>query len=269
MSIPRAEGFLDMGDGGRIWFETAGVGADIVLCHGLGGNAAVWYQQVAYFARSYRVTTWDQRGFGRSSGITRQYEPLTAVSDLVALLKHLDVSRACLVGQSLGGWTAMGAALSEPQRIRSLVLACTTGGIPVNRERAAAKQVGAGGTSGDSALPLGEHPAIDRALVDRDPARAYLYQALGSFGDRPPDGEMMNALAGTSFDADEIGGLKTPVLLIAGERDALMTPALLRRAATYLSHPTVVELHEVGHSPYFEDPEAWNATVKTFLAKSA
>ena len=41
MSIPRTEGFLDVGDGERLWFETAGDGPDLILSHGLGGNAAV------------------------------------------------------------------------------------------------------------------------------------------------------------------------------------------------------------------------------------
>lgn len=263
MTILRTEGFLEVGDGERIWFETAGTGPDIVLCHGLGGNGAVWYQQVPYFARNYRVITWDQRGFGRSSNAAQKHGPLSAASDLLALLDHLAVSRAHVIGQSMGGWAALGAAISAPARIASLVLACTTGGIPVDRGAPTRRSQLVTG----AATPLGEHPAIGERLRQLDPARAYLYQALGTFGDRPSDAEFMRVLAGTTFDGDKVRKLDIPALVIAGELDGLMTPTLLREAATWLSRGSVVEMPGLGHSPYFEDPDAWNSVLENFLAR--
>ncbi len=266
MSIPRTEGFLDVGEGERVWFETAGEGPDLMLSHGLGGNGTVWYQQVPFFARHHRVITWDQRGFGRSTNVTRGHGPANAVSDLIALMDHLDVSAAHLVGQSMGGWASLGAALSEPDRVRSVVLACTTGGIPVDRSDAAGPAPGpASGPAPHVTLPLGQHPAIGERLLRLDPARAYLYQALGTFGDRPTDAEFMRILAETTFDGEAIRRLDIPVLLIAGELDGLMTPALLRSAATWITDSEVVELPGLGHSPYFEDPDTWNAVVEDFL----
>ncbi len=263
MSIQRSEGFLEVAEGERLWFETSGCGPDLVFCHGLGGNAAVWFQQVPFFARNFHVITWDQRGFGRSSNSAQKSGPASAVPDLVALLDHLDVSRAHIVGQSMGGWAALGAALAVPERIASLVFACTTGGIPVDREPAANTPV----PRASGALPLGEHPAIGERLLRIDPARAYLYQTLGSFGDRPSDAEFMRLLAETTFDGDSIRALDIPALVIAGELDGLMTPALLRDAATWLSRSSFVEMPDRGHSPYFEDPDAWNAIVDNFLAQ--
>lgn len=263
MTIPRTETFLEVGDGDRVWVETAGSGPDLVLCHGLGGNAAVWYQQVAHFATSFRVITWDQRGFGRSSNSAGRHGPVTAAADLAAILDHFSVSRAHLVGQSMGGWAALGAALAEPTRVASLVLACTTAGVPVVRERADADSARTGAAP---ARPLGHHPALGSGLPDRDLARAYLYQALGTFGDRPPDGELIHMLAATNFDAESLGGLRVPILMVAGENDPLMTPALIREASTWLPGARVTEFPGVGHSPYFEDPKAWNAVVESFLA---
>lgn len=263
MTIPRSEGFFEVADGERIWFETAGTGPDLVLCHGLGGNGVVWFQQVPHFARNFRVTTWDQRGFGRSSNTAHKPGPLSAVSDLLALLDHLAVSRAHVVGQSMGGWAALGAALEASEQIASLVLACTTGGIPVDRGSATKPSSPLSG----GALPLGVHPAIGNRLPLLDPARAYLYQALGTFGDRPPDAEFMRLLADTTFDGKKIRNLATPTLMIAGELDGLMTPTLVRTASTWLAHATVVEMPGLGHSPYFEDPRAWNTVVDEFLAR--
>lgn len=262
--IPRTEGFVTVADGERIWYETAGAGPDLILNHGLGGNAAVWFQQLPHFAEHNRVVTWDQRGFGRSSNSTGNHGPHSAVSDLLAIMDHIGAAQADVVGQSMGGWAALGLALAAPERVRSIVLACTTGGIPVSPgQQTAVPPLEPGGT-----LPLGLHPAIGARLPEVDLARAYLYQALGTFGSRPPDSEFFRILATTTFDPIALRNLDIPVLLIAGELDGLMTPERLREAAQFLSHASVVEIPDRGHSPYFEDPDAWNEIVAEFLKRS-
>src|SRR5436853_5895749 len=120
-------------DGNDVYFETVGIPAApvVVLGHGAGGNHGIWYQQVPVFARDYYVVTWDQRGFGLSTNRNGLANPRTATGDLLAILDHLGVERAHAVGQSLGGWAAMGLAVAHGDRVQSLVLADTLGGIPV------------------------------------------------------------------------------------------------------------------------------------------
>lgn len=259
--IERTEGYLER-DGERIWYESAGDGPVLVLSHGLGGNAAVWFQQLPYFAQKYRVITWDQRGFGRSSSQSGRLGPQPAVDDLLALLDHLEVEQAALVGQSMGGWVTLGAALRDPDRITAAVLACSTAGIPLTAGPAAdpgvvRTQVGA--------RPLGVHPALGERLAEIDPARAYLYQALGSFGHRPGDGEFARMLHEMTFGLPELAALEIPVLMLCGELDQMMTPARIQHAATRLQDATVHEFAGRGHSVYFEDSDAWNAVVGRFL----
>ncbi len=99
-------------------------------------------------------------------------------------------------------------------------------------------------------------------------ARAYLYQALGTFGHRPPDTEFFRILKAHNYSPSDLAAVTAPVLLIAGELDDLMTPERIRSAAEFLPpHAEVVELADRGHSPpYFEDPHAWNELVAHFLA---
>ncbi|MCJ0906738.1 alpha/beta fold hydrolase [Rhodococcus sp. ARC_M6] len=262
--IPRTEGFLTSADGEQIWYETAGTGPDLILTHGLGGNAAVWYQQVPYFAQNYRVITWDQRGFGRSTNNDGNHGPRAAVSDLREIMDLLNVDRAHIVGQSMGGWAALGTAIESPDRVESVVLACTTGGIPVGFGPEVNPPVAAGPVT---ARPLGVHPAVGERLLSLDPARAYLYQALGSFGHRPSDAEFFRILTNYTYGPSVLAGIDVPVLMIAGELDALMTPERIRSAAQFLPKSEVIELAERGHSPYFEDPHAWNQLVADFLAE--
>ena len=89
-TIARRSGFLER-NGERLYYEANGEGPPLVLCHGAGGNHAVWYQQVSHFARARQVVTWDHRGFGRSSDADARSGPGVAVEDLRALLDHLEL----------------------------------------------------------------------------------------------------------------------------------------------------------------------------------
>jgi 3-oxoadipate enol-lactonase len=250
--------------GEDIYHEVAGEGEDVVvLGHGLGGNHAVWFQQVPVFAERYRVVTWDQRGFGMSSNRAGASGPPAAVDDLIALLDHLGIERAHLVGQSMGGWAVVGAALRAPERARSLVLADTIAGIG-NEAIGAAMRT----PSGRIVEPgvVGAHravrPAFDRTL-------AFLYQQLGGFRTELDEADMIGKLFSTHHPADEVAKLAMPVLCVVGAEDDLMPPAAIREVAAVLQDARVVEIAGAGHSPYFEQADAWNAAVLDFLASAA
>ncbi len=270
----RRTGFVEH-DGERIYYEVVGRGGvSLVLSHGAGGNHAVWYQQVAPFARDRTVVTWDHRGFGRSSDVAGRTGPEVAVGDLLAVLDELGVSRADLVGQSMGGWTVVGAALARPSLARSLVLADTLGGFTSDaiaaglaRRRAdlpdASGPPGPPGALGPPDL-LGRHPALGRRFTAREPERAHLYQSLGRMGTADP-AVVLPRLVAITHDASEAARLAVPVLCVVGDGDPLFPPASVRALADLLPDARVVEISGCGHSPYFEDARAWNAAVRHFL----
>lgn len=266
-TIARHSGFLER-DGERLYYEVNGGGPPLVLCHGAGGNHAVWYQQVAHFAQARQVVTWDHRGFGRSSDADARCGPGVAVEDLRALLDHLELGAVDLVGQSMGGWTSLGFALEEPARVRRLVLADTLGGISTSAIRellARVLQAADGGPPpGDE---LGRHPALDDGFADRDPERAHLYQMLGSFGE-PDLARILPLLMNSQQGREALAPLSIPILFVVGETDRLFPPKVVRKAAAMLANARVVEIPGCGHSPYFEDPAAWNQAVGSFLAET-
>jgi pimeloyl-ACP methyl ester carboxylesterase len=262
-ALPRRTGFLDR-DGERLYWESVGAGPPLVLCHGAGGNHAVWWQQVPFFARDRQVVTWDHRGFGRSTDRAGRLAPAVAADDLAALLDRLGLARVDLVGQSMGGWTALGLALASPQRVGRLVLADTPGGIDVPDLAALAARAREGAPLAPPDR-MGLHPALDAALLARDPARAYLYQMLGGFGE-PDLARMAGRLLACVVPDADLARLACSVLFVVGERDPLFPPAAIRAAAAKLRDAHVVVLPGAGHSPYFETPDAWNEAVSAFLA---
>ena len=120
--------------GASIYLEVTGPAAGstkppVVLCHGAGGNHAIWFRQVAAFAPERDVITWDHRGFGRTVAHEGIGEPAVSRGDLGAVLDAAGVERAHVVAQSMGGWTALGFTIEHPERVVSLTLADTVAGI--------------------------------------------------------------------------------------------------------------------------------------------
>ena len=267
-TIAHTWGTLEI-DGEQIYYETSGDAQQpaIVLCHGYGGNHAVWYQQVPTLARWYRVVTWDARGFGRSTNRQRKAGPATSAHDLLALLDHLKIERAHLVGQSMGGWTVMGLALEHADRVESLTLADTIAGVytpEISRQFDAYIAQARAHMPADGRFPLGRHPALDEAFSRQHPARAFLYQQLASLAEPPPK-SIPALLRLTSYDHARLGALQVPTLWIVGQHDPIFTPESIRRAARLMRHAQVVEIAGAGHSPYFERPKAWNRALLAFL----
>jgi pimeloyl-ACP methyl ester carboxylesterase len=111
--------------GERIYWESAGKGVPIVLCHGAGSNHVSLYQQVAAFASDHhQVVVWDQRGYGNSTLETGIFGIATATSDLTAVLQAagLGDARVHVVGQALGGLVAAAWAVRNPERTVTLAL---------------------------------------------------------------------------------------------------------------------------------------------------
>ncbi|MDQ1397591.1 MAG: hypothetical protein QOG64_2850 [Acidimicrobiaceae bacterium] len=262
MALARRTGFVDR-DGERIYYEVVGEGGvPLVLSHGAGGNHAVWYQQVAPFAADRMVVTWDHRGYGRSTDHGDRSGPEVAVGDLLAVLDDLGIERADLVGQSMGGWTTVGAALARPTLARGLVLADTLGGFTSDAIAAALARRPPVSLAG--AGVLGSHPALDPSFSMRAPERAHLYQSLGQMGSADA-AVILPRLLAVTHEPSEAAQLTVPVLCIVGDRDPLFPPASIRALADLLPDARVVEISGSGHSPYFEDAAAWNSVVRHFL----
>lgn len=262
------KGFVES-DGDQIYFESWGSGETVVLSHGMGGNHAIWYQQVPALAARYHVVTWDQRGFGRSTA-KGEIGPAPSVSDIGRILDHLDVERAHIVGQSMGGWASLGFAIDNPERSISLVLADTIAGIFTPSIRRAFRDYAEliAKSPPPDELPLGSHPAVGGQLADEDLAQSFLYSQIGGLAPGPSPVAISELLLETSY-TDHLGRLQTATLFVVGDDDPIFPEALLRQAAGLIPGSELSVIRDTGHSPYFERPDVWNDTVLRFLQRSS
>ena len=108
-----------------LYYEIHGEGYPMVLIRGLGSNADHWYTQTPVFSSRYRVVSFDNRGIGRSDKPNEPYTISMMADDTVGLMDALGISRAHILALSMGGMIAQEIALKYPEKVESLVLACT------------------------------------------------------------------------------------------------------------------------------------------------
>jgi len=102
--------------------DTGGELPVIVFSHGFLTDHELFAQQVAALRDRYRCISWDQRYHGQTMTEDRPFSILDAVADLHALLEHLQVKQAALVGFSFGAWISNRYALAFPDRVAALVI---------------------------------------------------------------------------------------------------------------------------------------------------
>jgi pimeloyl-ACP methyl ester carboxylesterase len=114
-------------DGLPIRYLTAGTGPPLMLLHGAGDNALDWQWVIPTFATTHRVYAPDLPGSPDSARPVADYSPAFFERFVAALVDALDIGRATFVGNSFGGLIALRLALSEPARVRALVLVDSAG----------------------------------------------------------------------------------------------------------------------------------------------
>jgi 3-oxoadipate enol-lactonase len=250
-------------NGIELYYESHGEGAPIVFLHGRGGNHLAWWQQVPHFRDRYRCIAIDHREFGQTKEVPGGPGRKAFAEDLLQLLDHLGIERACLVGQSMGGFTALSLAVAKPDRVAGLVLADTSGGI-VSPDILSEFRKNLPNLPTDVAVR-----ALSKGFVQREPVLAFLYAEIGRLA--PPIRESLEALltnedGPSPKDLAAWAGYRVPALVIVGEEDIVVPPSVARMVATHLPGASLAVVQGAGHSAYFEKPAAFNALVDTFLS---
>lgn len=259
--VQRRSGYVDS-EGERIYYEVTGDGPPIVLCHGLGGNHAIWWRQIEALATNHTLVTWDQRGFGNSTARSQDIGPPAARRDLRVLLDHLDLTDVTLVGQSMGGWTALGYALENPSLLRALILSTTLAGAePTEVENLVNTE------PERNRMNRREHPVLSTTFCRENPDLSVLYNQISSFGAKPDPAMVLSTMANDRLDLQPLESLSVPTLVLMAADDALCPPSAMHATAARLPAGTL-QIVRGSHSVYYENPVVWNEAVLAFSARA-
>jgi pimeloyl-ACP methyl ester carboxylesterase len=256
-------------DGARLYYETHGAGPALVFAHGLGGGHLSWWQQVPHFRDRFMCVTFDHRGFGLSSEGPDRRGPDAFVDDLAALVDHLRVPDVRLVAQSMGGWTCLGYALRHPERVRALVMACTTGTLDDPETLSVFRAHGAARPEAAVAAK-GIHPACGERMAREQPALYFLYREVDALShDLDKDAVRKKLIAMRTTPRAAIAELRMPLLCVTGEEDVVIPPAAVAVLASIVPGARLARVPEAGHSVYWERPAVFNRVVDDLLAGDA
>ena len=123
------DGFLDV-PGAKIHYkDSGGRGVPVIFLHAFTGSTEVWEHQIPAFTRAgYRFIAYERRGIWTHCG-RREWSRIHRPDDLLALADHFQSSTSFTSGTAGGGFVAVDFAIAYPQRLRSLTLLCSQGGI--------------------------------------------------------------------------------------------------------------------------------------------
>lgn len=246
---------------GQIYYEVAGSGEPIVFIHGFTLDHRMWQPQVDFFSKNYQVVTYNARGFGKSSVPTHYY---SHDDDLHALLQHLNISSAHIVGLSMGGRIAINFALAYPDAVRTLTLmdSALDGYASTVDWNVHAKEVGIEGAK-ENWL----NHEVFAGTREKPDVVAKLRPIIADYSGWHWVHEDMQDPADTNART-RLDEVKIPTLIMVGEKDLAYFHDIAKvlNAGIEGSHSMVVP--NVGHMVNMEAPVVCNAKISELLLKA-
>jgi 3-oxoadipate enol-lactonase len=252
----------------RLAYDDAGRGDCVVLIHGHPFDRALWEPQVAALREDFRVLAPDLRGFGQSPVTPHLVTMREYAADIEGLLDDLEITRAAIVGLSMGGLVAMELAASRPERCWAIGLIATTMEPATAHERVARiERAAAVERDGMTVLVDYMHtglygPACPPAVRTRIDAMMFA---------APPAGAAA-ALRGRAERPDYrplLTELDIPALVCTGSADPWSNHAVTAEIVDSLKRPEPVLIDGAGHLPNLEAEGEFNDALRAFLQTHA
>jgi pimeloyl-ACP methyl ester carboxylesterase len=262
-------------NGAKLYVEETGSGYPIVFVHEFGADHREWEAQVRYFSRQYRCISFNARGYPPSEvpNSAEAYGWEHSRDDIAAVMRGLSISKAHIVGLSMGAYATLQFGLRYPEMCSALVVAGVGTGSPPEIHKEWRAQSEATGREflekGMHAMAeLTAHSATRIQLFKKDP-RAW-HEFVSHLREHSAQGmsytvSRYQALRPSLHEAGPaLAALTVPVLLAVGDEDEpclqtnLFLKKMIRSAGLWICPNT-------GHAINLEEPAAFNAAVLDFL----
>ena len=256
-------------NGTKISFtDTGGDGAPVLLLHAFPLHSGQWEQQVDALKGRYRFIAPDLQGFGGSDAPEdpSAYSMDVFADQAAAVLDEAGVTKATVVGLSIGGYIAFAFLRRHRDKVSALVLADTKSEAdpPEGKEKRTnqQEQVRSEGTAGLI-------DALTGALIAEGTrnSKPDVVDRLRKLMDNPPAGFIgaLEAMKNRPDSTGELSSIDVPTLVIVGEADGITTPDNARSLHQNIGGSRLVVIPEVGHLSNLEAPEAFTAALDEFL----
>lgn len=227
-------------------YEVAGEGEPVVFVHGLSGSTRWWVRNVPALAERHRVYLVDLPGFGAMRRLRRHFVLAEAADWLSAWMGALALEKAHLVGHSMGGYVCLRLAARQPAVVQRLILVAPAG-VPTGRSMVGhlVPLLGAARHATPRFLPV----------LARDALRMGPATLLRASRDLLAEDVR-----------EDLRRIQAPTLLLWGERDTLVPPAVGNLLREEIPDSRLFVLERAAHVPMFDRPEDFDAALLAFLA---
>jgi pimeloyl-ACP methyl ester carboxylesterase len=236
-------------NGIEMYYAIYGSGEPLILLHGGLGHADVWGNQIPAFAKRYKVVVADSRGHGRSTRTSEPYSYRLMASDVVALMDHLKIDKAAIVGWSDGGIIGLDIAVNHPERVTKLF--------------AFGANTNVAGLRPDIANNVVFNKYIERAGKDYERLSktpkdydAFVTQISEMWATQP------------DYKPEELAKITAPTAIADGEHDEAIRQEHNAEMAKLIPGAKLVILPGVSHFAMWQNPELFNKAVLDFLSSS-
>jgi pimeloyl-ACP methyl ester carboxylesterase len=264
-------------DGVKLWFEETGSGAPVVFVHEFAADHRSWEAQMRHFGQRYRCITFASRGYPPSDVPEKpaSYSQVRATDDILAILDHLKIPAAHIVGLSMGGFATLHFGFRHPARALSLVVA----------------GVGYGAEKEQQAKFKSEVEVVARSLLEEGMVAFAAKYAYGptrvQFENKDPRGFAQfekelgehSALGSANtqlgvqgarpslYDlVDRMRAMTVPTLVLTGDEDwPCLAPSLLLKRE--IPSAALAVMPNCGHTINLEDPDLFNQIVGDFIVQ--
>jgi pimeloyl-ACP methyl ester carboxylesterase len=250
-------------NGQRIYYQdTGGDGPAIVLAHGFLMDRSMFEPQIEEFGGTYRLITWDQRGFGQTEFDSQTFTYWDSADDCLALLDHLQIDRAVLGGMSQGGFVALRATLTAPERVVGVILMGSQAGledpanVPVYQG-----MIDDWVTNG----PSDELAEIVAGIIVADPKENPRWIAKWKARPKELIREPGRTLLGRDDITDRLGEIGVPAVVIHGTEDTAIPMERAEALAAGLTGAGEVVKVPGAHAANLTHPAEVNAAIGKFL----
>ncbi len=258
-------------NGINLYHEVQGTGDPILLIPGLGSDSGTWTNFLPALKDGYKTIILENRGSARSTKPSGHFTTENMAEDAIALLDHLGIEEVHVIGKSMGGMVAQILAARHPERVRSLVLACTLmrhdpyGEELLEMGRILAEKAGLFETYRLAFLLSysKEYCISNRSRLEE--AR----RLLAEIGSRDLlEGYLAQSMACETHDSRALARqIKAPTLVIAARWDTITTPEQSRDLAASIPNAELMVFDKGKHGFWREFPDEVNPVVLDFLTQ--
>jgi pimeloyl-ACP methyl ester carboxylesterase len=254
--VPVIDATADLPAGQAFYRDSGGSGVPVICLHAASGNSMLWEHQIpAFTAAGLRFVALDHRATARGSNST-------ALLD--GLLMKLGIDRCHLLGTAAGGGAALQFALAYPHKISSLVIANSIGFVLDQEYLDMSERIRPSPKFAE--LPV-EFRELGPSYRAANAGGVEHWLALSTQGQKSTGAKTKDG-GNAEVTWEKLEALKLPALLLTGDADLYTPPSVLRMFSAHMPHAESAIIAETGHSSYWENPEAFNATVLAFLRRN-